>query len=154
MLVRVTPLMYVPFAAAGYLAPWKEAGIDATDNIFVQGYTNLAKVNGEYYGVSYMRAPEARMCVVFNKGVLKSAGVDADGIYDLVKAKKWNWATMEDYAKKYPNYDFENNVGYGTKKHIESILSHGITPIHRMSFLKKIIGEEEWIRIAMERSAK
>lgn len=71
-----------------------------------------------------------------------------------IVAKVYRDRLMEDYAKKYPNYDFENNVGYGTKKHIESILSHGITPIHRMSFLKKIIGEEEWIRIAMERSAK
>ncbi|MBR2969461.1 MAG: ribonuclease HII [Clostridia bacterium] len=71
-----------------------------------------------------------------------------------IVAKVYRDRMMEDYAKTYPNYDFENNVGYGTKKHIEGILSHGITPIHRMSFLKKIIGEDEWIRIVTERSAK
>jgi len=69
-------------------------------------------------------------------------------------AKVYRDRMMEDYAKMYPNYDFENNVGYGTKKHIEGIMTHGITPIHRMSFLKKIIGEDEWIRIVTERSAK
>ena len=61
---------------------------------------------------------------------------------------------MEDYAKIYPNYDFENNVGYGTKKHIEAIKNFGITPIHRLSFLGKIIGEEKCKAISMERKAK
>lgn len=28
---------------------------------------------------------------------------------------------MKEYAKKYPHYDFENNVGYGTSKHIEGL---------------------------------
>ena len=69
-------------------------------------------------------------------------------------AKVYRDRMMEDYAKKYPNYDFENNVGYGTKKHIEAILTNGITPIHRLSFLSKIIGEDECKAIFMEREAK
>ena len=69
-------------------------------------------------------------------------------------AKVYRDRMMENFAKIYPNYDFENNVGYGTKKHIEGIKSNGITPIHRLSFLGKIIGEEECNRIRMEREAK
>jgi len=69
-------------------------------------------------------------------------------------AKVYRDRMMEEYAKQYPNYDFENNVGYGTKKHIEGIKEHGVTPIHRLSFLSKIIGEEECNRIRMEREAK
>ena len=46
---------------------------------------------------------------------------------------------MRNYHKKYPNYDFENNVGYGTKNHLDGIKNHGITPIHRKSFLKNIL---------------
>lgn len=69
-------------------------------------------------------------------------------------AKVYRDRMMENFAKIYPNYDFENNVGYGTKKHIEAILANGITPIHRLSFLSKIIGEEECKRISMEREAK
>lgn len=71
-----------------------------------------------------------------------------------IVAKVYRDRLMEEYALKYPNYDFENNVGYGTKKHIEGIKQHGITPIHRLSFLSKIIGEEECKAILMEREAK
>lgn len=71
-----------------------------------------------------------------------------------ILAKVYRDRLMEGYAKTYPNYDFENNVGYGTKKHIEAIKQYGITPIHRLSFLSKIIGEDECKRIHMERNAK
>ena len=71
-----------------------------------------------------------------------------------IVAKVYRDRMMEEYAKIYPNYDFENNVGYGTKKHVEGIMTHGITPIHRMSFLRKILGDDEWTRLHMERSAK
>lgn len=100
----------LPYAAAGFIVPWEKAGIDATDDTFVQGYTKMSTINGDHYGVSYLRAPEARMSVVFNKGVLKSAGINADGIYDLVKAKKWNWETLRSYAKTVVQKNTSNNV--------------------------------------------
>lgn len=37
----------------------------------------------------------------------------------------------------YPEYDFCNNKGYGTKNHYLAIEKFGITQIHRNSFLKK-----------------
>lgn len=46
---------------------------------------------------------------------------------------------MVEYAKEYPYYAFEKNKGYGTKAHYEGIREHGITPIHRLSFLKNIL---------------
>jgi len=45
---------------------------------------------------------------------------------------------MIEYAKAYPYYGFESNKGYGTKAHYEGIKEHGITDIHRYSFLKSI----------------
>ncbi len=45
---------------------------------------------------------------------------------------------MKEYAKLYPEYGFEKHKGYGTKDHIEAIKNHGVTQIHRMSFLKNI----------------
>lgn len=45
---------------------------------------------------------------------------------------------MQKYNKKYPEYGFETHVGYGTKKHIQSIRQHGLSPIHRQSFCQKI----------------
>ena len=71
-----------------------------------------------------------------------------------IVAKVYRDRMMQEYAKIYPHYDFENNVGYGTKKHIDAIKNYGITPIHRLSFLSKIIGEDECKRVFMEREAR
>ena len=38
------------------------------------------------------------------------------------------------YANLYPGYYFQNNKGYGSKAHIESINSNGVSKIHRKSF--------------------
>lgn len=45
---------------------------------------------------------------------------------------------MEDQAKFYPEYGFEKNKGYGTSQHLEALKKYGPTPLHRMTFLKKI----------------
>jgi ribonuclease HII len=45
---------------------------------------------------------------------------------------------MIDLHERYPVYDWLNNKGYGSKKHIQSINKHGITEEHRVSFLKNI----------------
>lgn len=41
---------------------------------------------------------------------------------------------MHDLAIKYPQYDWLNNAGYGTKKHIEAIAKYGITKYHRKTY--------------------
>lgn len=41
---------------------------------------------------------------------------------------------MSEYAIQYAGYDFENNAGYGTKKHLIGLENQGVTPIHRKSF--------------------
>ena len=46
---------------------------------------------------------------------------------------------MKEYALEYPHYAFESNKGYGTKAHYQGINEHGITPIHRKTFLKGIL---------------
>ncbi|MEZ4103263.1 MAG: ribonuclease HII [Candidatus Paceibacterota bacterium] len=46
---------------------------------------------------------------------------------------------MEDYAKKYPEYLFEKNKGYGTKAHLDAVKKFGLTELHRKSFLKNYI---------------
>jgi ribonuclease HII len=43
---------------------------------------------------------------------------------------------MDDYTKEYPEYGFENHAGYGTKAHYDAIKKHGVTVLHRKSFLK------------------
>ena len=46
---------------------------------------------------------------------------------------------MRELAKQYPEYGFEKHKGYGTKAHYQAIEEHGICPIHRKTFLKKVL---------------
>ncbi len=46
-------------------------------------------------------------------------------------------------AEKYPQYSFENHKGYGTKVHVQALKEHGPCPIHRKTFLKKILKTDE-----------
>lgn len=49
---------------------------------------------------------------------------------------------MEEFDRLYPGYDFKSNKGYGTKSHYAGIEANGICPIHRKSFLKRILAQE------------
>jgi ribonuclease HII len=64
------------------------------------------------------------------KGDTKSISIAAASI--VAKVSRDN--LMKEYATLYPNYQFQQNMGYGTKDHIAAIEKFGITPIHRRSF--------------------
>jgi len=42
-------------------------------------------------------------------------------------------------AKLYPEYEFQNHKGYGTKKHVEMIKKYGYCEIHRRSYKLKAL---------------
>lgn len=46
---------------------------------------------------------------------------------------------MINYDKKYPEYGFLKHKGYGTKMHYDMIKKHGISEIHRKTFIKNFI---------------
>lgn len=48
---------------------------------------------------------------------------------------------MKEYAKQFPQYNFENNKGYGTAAHLRSLIEYGPCKLHRVSFkpIKEII---------------
>ena len=46
---------------------------------------------------------------------------------------------MRGCDKKYPEYGFARNKGYGTKQHIEAIKKYGLCEIHRRTFVKNFI---------------
>lgn len=46
---------------------------------------------------------------------------------------------MVEYAKEYPEYGFEHNMGYGTPEHIAALKRYGPTPAHRKSFIHTIL---------------
>lgn len=55
-----------------------------------------------------------------------------------ILAKVFRDRMMDEYAKVFPDYDFQNNKGYGTKKHLEALKTVGKCPIHRESFIKNL----------------
>lgn len=58
-----------------------------------------------------------------------------------IVAKVARDAYMYKISEIYPEYGFERHVGYGTKKHIEALEKHGLTPIHRVHYkpIKKLL---------------
>ena len=56
-----------------------------------------------------------------------------------IVAKVYRDRLMDKYHEQYPMYDFINNKGYGTKKHIEALKSYGKCPIHRDSFIGNFV---------------
>lgn len=54
-------------------------------------------------------------------------------------AKEYRDHLMKRFDRKYPQYGFKSNAGYGTKFHREAIAKYGLCPIHRKSF--KIVGK-------------
>ena len=43
---------------------------------------------------------------------------------------------MRELDRRYPQYDFARHKGYGTALHYERLREHGLSPVHRRSFLK------------------
>lgn len=67
-----------------------------------------------------------------------SASIAAASI--LAKVTRDDW--MLEIAEKYPQYGFEVHKGYGTKAHYEALKNYGPCPIHRMTFLKNLYGNQ------------
>lgn len=73
------------------------------------------------------------------KGDATSASISAASVLAKVARDRY----MRDLAEKYPQYAFEKHKGYGTKLHYEMLEKHGISDVHRRSFLKKLINDGE-----------
>ena len=73
------------------------------------------------------------------KGDAKSISIAAASILAKVARDRY----IDEMGKVYPEYGFENHKGYGTKAHTDAILKYGVCPIHRRTFLKKLLGENK-----------
>ena len=72
------------------------------------------------------------------KGDAKVASIAAASI--LAKVARDDY--MEAMDEQYPEYGFAVHKGYGTKRHYAAITEHGMSPIHRSTFLKTFYGEK------------
>lgn len=69
------------------------------------------------------------------KGDAKSVSIAAASIVAKVTRDR----LMVEYDKLYPEYHFAKNKGYGTAEHIAALKKYGPCPIHRKTFIRKIL---------------
>ncbi len=96
---------------------------------------NKNKVTPDYMLIDAERIDLSIPQKAIVKGDSLSHGIAASSIVAKVLrdrlCKKWH--------KKYPNYDVKQNKGYGTKAHREALKQYGASPMHRKTFLSKIL---------------
>lgn len=94
---------------------------------------DLAYIDGNQYPKTGVKE------ITIIKGDSKCMSVAAASIIAKVSRDRF----MMEVAEKYPEYEFKKHKGYGTKLHYEMIEKYGVSPVHRRSFLKKILGEDK-----------
>ncbi len=93
---------------------------------------NIILVDGnlKIKGIEYTQEPIV-------KGDSKSLAIASASIIAKVTRDR----IMDEFDLKYPEYGFKKHKGYGTVDHIEKIKKFGPSPIHRKSFLRKILND-------------
>lgn len=71
------------------------------------------------------------------KGDALSASIAAASILAKVSRDR----LMYEIDKLYPEYQFAKHKGYGTALHTDMLKIYGPSPVHRRTFLKKILGD-------------
>ena len=73
--------------------------------------------------------------------IIKGDGKYQDIAAASILAKTFRDDYMDRLAQEYPQYDWQSNMGYPTRKHREAIRAYGITPYHRRSY--NLLGSAE-----------
>ena len=88
-----------------------------------------------YFPPANTQQPLPHTCIV--KGDSKYQSIAAASI--LAKTHRDEY--MLQLAEQYPQYDWQHNMGYPTRRHREAIRQYGTTPFHRLSY--NLLGTEE-----------
>ena len=106
----------------------------------------LKKVDVEYLITDYMKLHTTLPTLSIAKGDATSISVAAASI--LAKVTRDDY--MIELDKKYPEYQFKKNKGYGTKAHLEALKKNGyIEGIHRLTFepVKSMVNHIEQLKL-------
>lgn len=104
---------------------------DALDNLTIK--PDFLLVDGSKFQL-YKRDDKIIPYINVIKGDGIFASIAAASILAKVEHDKYIIEMCEQYPKLDEFYDLKSNKGYGTKKHMEGIKKHGISPWHRQSF--------------------
>lgn len=102
---------------------------EATKKAMLEAITNLS-IRPDYCLIDAMKLniPYPQQSII--KGDALSVSIAAASI--VAKVTRDN--LMKKYSITYPEYKFEQHMGYGTKEHLLAIKKYGPCPIHRKTF--------------------
>ena len=83
------------------------------------------------------------------KSIIKGDGKSASIAAASILAKVERDAYMIELGRVFPEYGFETHKGYPTKKHLNALGDHGITPHHRKTYapVKKMIEQQIALKV-------
>ena len=87
-------------------------------------------IRPEHLLIDGLPAPLQQSQTAIVGGDAKSMSIAAASIIAKVTRDRM----MKNWHNEFPQYDFYQNKGYGTRAHLESLQIHGPCPIHRRSF--------------------
>ena len=76
---------------------------------------------------------------IAQKGIIKGDAKSHSIAAASIIAKVTRDRMCIEWDRKYPMYNIKKHKGYGTKLHVEALKEFGPSPIHRKSFLTKIL---------------
>jgi len=138
-----------------YLRVWKREGlvdfhISYVHAVSIDKYGIAPSISRALERSLYRMKPEIKNSVLLDGGlrapkefkkqktIIKGDTKEPLIMLASIVAKFYRDRLMKRHAKIYPEYGFQNHVGYGTKAHYKAIKKHGLSPLHRRSFLKNI----------------
>ena len=68
------------------------------------------------------------------KSIVKGDSTNTAIAAASILAKTFRDRLMQHLAKRWPEYGFEQHVGYGTKRHLTALRQFGPCPLHRLTF--------------------
>ncbi|MGE0077661.1 MAG: ribonuclease HII [Bacteroidales bacterium] len=87
------------------------------------------------------------------KGISHTCIVHGDALYQSIAAasilaKTYRDEYMIQLSKEFPQYKWNENMGYPTKAHREAIVKYGITPHHRLSY--RLINNDTQLKLPID----
>lgn len=111
--------------------------LEATKRAMIKAIEDCS-VRPDYLLIDAVRLDVPIPCRALVKGDQISFAIAAASIIAKVTRDR----EMVRLSKQYPQYEWDQNKGYGSPAHIEAIKTYGPSPLHRMSFLQSILEEE------------
>ena len=116
----------------------EEMNILQADMLAMKRAVDGLAVKADFAMIDGNKAPKLEIpAVPIIKGDAKSESIAAASILAKVSRDR----LMLEYDEIYPEYGFAKHKGYGTKDHMDAIRKHGPCPIHRRSFITRIVKE-------------